>query len=102
MPALRRAESCLHIGSRAFACLLLLLVSSLAMARDARMHGANGGGGECPEAAAAAAVAKPAPAAKALPATTGKTRAPTTFRGGSDDTDARTPRWHRFLPGMFR
>jgi len=82
-------------------CLLLLCASSLATAREVRMHGPNGDGGTCPEAAASAA-ATPA-AAKHAPVVNrpGKARAPAAFRNGGDDT-TRTPRWHSFLPGMFR
>jgi hypothetical protein len=98
IPAMRRAG--LHMG----VLLLLLGMSSLAIARDVRMHGANSGGGECPEAAAAAAApAKADTVSKPTSATTtpDKARASTSFRG-SDDAGTRTPRWHRFLPGMFR
>jgi len=37
-------------------CLILLFASWMASARDVRMHGANGDGGDCPDATAAAAV----------------------------------------------
>lgn len=83
-------------------CLLLLCASSTVTARDARMHGANGDGGACPDAvanpAAPTTTTKPAPVA----VNRGKAKAPTTFRGGGDDSGSRTPRWHSFLPGMFR
>lgn len=86
-------------------CLLLLCASFVVTARDVRMHGANGdGGGGCSdEAAAPADTSTPA---KHVPvaANRGKAKAPTSFRGsggGSDDAP-HAPRWHSFLPGMFR
>ncbi len=90
-------------GFRLVFCTLLLLgASSAAMARDVRLHGANGDGGDCPEAlvgepAAPGAIDKHPPAAARS-----KVKAPTTFRGSADDGGHRPPRWHRFLPGMFR
>lgn len=97
MPVPSRTE-----GLRWAVCLLLLLAASSAtLAGEVRRHGANGNGGDCPEAALAEAAAIRPPDKRPPAATPGKARAPTTFRG-SDDNDARTPRWHRFLPGMFR
>jgi hypothetical protein len=85
-------------------CLLLLCISSVVSARDVRMHGANGDGGACPDATPAPAV--PATTATTKPGTTtsarGKAKAPIPFRGGDDDIGPHTPRWHSFLPGMFR
>ncbi len=97
MPVPSRIE-----GFRLVFCVLLLSASSAAMARDVRLHGADGNGGDCPEAAASEA-ATPHMIDKRPPAATrGKAKVPTTFRGSSDDNGSRTPRWHRFLPGMFR
>ena len=84
-------------------CLLLLCSSAMVSARDVRMHGANGDGGACSEPASAPAgavttAAKPA----TTPASHAKVKAPTLFRGGDDDSTPHTPRWHSFLPGMFR
>lgn len=85
-------------------CLLLLCISSIVSARDVRMHGANGDGGACPDATAASV--NPATTTAAKPASTtlnpGKVKAPILFRGGDDDVGPHTPRWHSFLPGMFR
>ena len=89
-------------GFRLLSCLLLLGASSAAMAREVRLHGADGNGGDCPE-ALASATAVPRATDKHPPAATrGKAKAPTTFRGSTDDAGSRPPRWHRFLPGMFR
>ncbi|HVR81578.1 MAG TPA: hypothetical protein VHF02_05805 [Luteimonas sp.] len=83
-----------------YAMLMLLLcgASSIAIARDVQMHGANGDGGSeaCPETI-------PAPAKRVAPAVShGKVKAPASLRGGSDDVGSHAPRWHSFLPGMFR
>jgi hypothetical protein len=69
------------------------------------MHGPNGdGGGSCsdessaPLASLVPAKATPAPIPRA-----GKPKAPTALRSGGDDsTGMHAPRWHSFLPGMFR
>lgn len=86
-------------------CLLLLFATSMVNARDVRMHGANGDGGACPEAPAVATLgAATIPARHAAPTSAlsrGKAKAPTPFRG-DEDTGSHTPRWHSFLPGMFR
>ena len=87
-------------------CLLLLSAGALAEVRDVRMHGPNGDGGDCTEADAAvpadaatpgtkpaATAAKPAGAARIKPVVTVR---------GSDTGTSHAPRWHSFLPGMFR
>lgn len=84
-------------------CLLLLSLSAFADARDVRMHGPNGDGGagaDCPVAAST-----PAPVNVQRPVTSpmhGKVKTPPLFRGGDDDASPHAPRWHSFLPGMFR
>ena len=87
-------------------CLLLLCLTSGAHARDIRMHGPNGdGGGSCSD-ESSAPLASLVPATKASPAPAphlGKPKAPTALRSGGDDsTGMHAPRWHSFLPGMFR
>jgi hypothetical protein len=85
-------------------CLFLLCASAMVSARDVRMHGANGDGGACAEPASApAATTAPQPKPAATTATGhGKVKTPPLFRGGDDDTTSHMPRWHSFLPGMFR
>jgi hypothetical protein len=91
---------------RIAACLLLVCVSTTAAARDIRMQGANGDGGRCPEVVAAAAEAnattgKAQPAAS-TPAPRAKTTKPASARSEGDTPRISAPRWHSFLPGMFR
>ena len=101
--------------SRALLSVLLLLGSTGAYAKESAPGGDAGGGNtqqQCSdvdnamEAAGVAPVAKPrvvkAPAApvRAKPAKA----LPTATRGDSEVDGSRlpTPRWHSFLPGMFR
>ena len=94
--------------SRSVLFLLLLCASASVAARDVRMQGANGDGGHCPEIAAAVAEAE-APASKPVRSTTSTTKpskpakSTPAARGDSDGgTRIQPPRWHSFLPGMFR
>lgn len=89
-------------GFRMVFCVLLLAASSAAMAREVRLNGANGNGGDCPEALASETATPHTIGKRPAAATRGKAKAPATFRGSSDDNISRTPRWHRFLPGMVR
>lgn len=86
-------------------CLLLLCVSLSVAARDVRLSGANSGDGTCPE-LSAAGIDEGSVVHVGKPATvTPRTRSakPAVGRGtGSDETTVRPPRWHSFLPGMFR
>ena len=88
------------MSTRLALCLLLTCTSFAAGARDVRQADANGSGGTCADELPVTAEDPPpvgaggkrnAPAgAKAAPA-----------RGG-DNQSMRPPRWHSFLPGMFR
>lgn len=85
--------------------LALAIVSLPVAARTAPLASANGETSECPDVAATDADNDPVPANKpaakrgsAAPAA-GKPRP--SARGG-DTLQVRGPRWHRFLPGMFR
>lgn len=88
-------------------CLLLLSAGALAEVRDVRMHGPNGDGGDCSEADAATPADDPAPAGAkpaataAKPAGAARIKPVMTVRG-SDAGSSHAPRWHSFLPGMFR
>ncbi len=91
-------------------CLLLASAGAFAEARDVRMQGPNSGGGECVEANAdldqdvVPGVDAAATAAQATKPT-GSTRIKPVIgvRGGdAGGSNAHSPRWHSFLPGMFR
>ena len=93
-------------------CLLFAAPAAAAGTREPRMHGPGGDAGACtsPDAAPAPevpAVAAGKPTATTKPAATAPARIKpvVTVRGGggSDDTGSvHAPRWHSFLPGMFR
>ena len=71
---------------------------------EVALHGPNGNGGDCDRPVAAAPEAaspKPVPAPAVNKRNTIKPVV--SVRGGdSDDSTGNTPRWHSFLPGMFR
>lgn len=98
MPAPRKTQ-----GSRyLLLSLLLLSAGSMAGAREVRLHGPNGDGG-CPDAATPVAVTAPAKSAATTTTHGTKIKPVITVRGGGDDTStSHAPRWHSFLPGMFR
>ncbi|GAB3379482.1 hypothetical protein [Lysobacter fragariae] len=89
---------------RTLLCLLIAFASTGVLARESKLSDANGGG--CPS-QAAHQVQNRAAGRDAAP-----TQAPTvkkakvSAQGGGDSDDAgvrmASPRWHRFLPGMFR
>ena len=91
-------------------CLLLASAGAFAEARDVRMQGPNSGGGECVEAdpdidpdvvpgVDATATAKQA----TQPAGSTRIKPVIGVRGGDAASGgAHSPRWHSFLPGMFR
>jgi hypothetical protein len=88
---------------RLMTCLLLLCASMSVAAGGMQRSGANGDGGTCPEVIAAggeepqiARAGKPAAATAR-----NRTDKPAVSRGGDQNT-VRPPRWHSFLPGMFR
>ena len=89
--------------SRIALSLLLVCACVSIDAREIRLSGANGDGGSCPD--LTATVASDAAADKSR-ATTQPVRAKpakaTTTRATGDAGRVSTPRWHSFLPGMFR
>ncbi|MDQ3228574.1 MAG: hypothetical protein M3Q13_02400 [Pseudomonadota bacterium] len=85
---------------RSTLCILLLCASTTVLARDIRMQSPNGEEGTCPTAEAEANDdAKPVTPRAPTPAK--RAKQPTTVRSG-DNTRTHGPRWHSFLPGMFR
>lgn len=88
---------------------LLLLCASTSVAARAPMHGSNGDNSSCPEIAAAVAAADArstkARGATPVPVASRKSSKPTARGGGGDSEGSprlQAPRWHSFLPGMFR
>ena len=89
---------------RLLLCLLLICASFPLMARDIRMMGANGNNGGdaqdnaqvCDDDASQRTAAKPS-AHVVKPA-----KAKPSVSYGDSLGDVRPPRWHSFLPGMFR
>lgn len=87
-----------------FTTLMLALASLPAAARTSPLLSANDDVAECPDIAAAAddeaaVVAKPAAAKRGAAPAANKARPATR---GNGTAPVRAPRWHRFLPGMFR
>lgn len=87
---------------RTVVCLLIALASASVVARESRLSDAEGGSCRGAHAATARAperdpLVAPAQVKKARPAIPANTSG-----GGGDDVRMTSPRWHRFLPGMFR
>lgn len=86
---------------RTAVCLLIVAASATVAARESKLSDAEGGSCRGAQSVSTRApdrdpVVLPAPLvkkAKPLPSNTG---------GGGDDVRLQSPRWHRFLPGMFR
>lgn len=80
---------------------------AVAANNEVALQGPNGNGSaaDCdhaPATAADAASSKPVPTAPAKRSST-RVKPVVTVRGGDgDDASSHTPRWHSFLPGMFR
>ncbi len=87
-----------------FTTLSLALASLPVAARTSPLSSANGDSAECPDIVAATDDAgttpaiKPAAAKRSAPATN---KTPPAARSNGTPP-VRAPRWHRFLPGMFR
>lgn len=87
---------------RIVVCLLIALASASVAARESKLSDAEGG--SCRGAQSATSRA-PDRDATVLPAPVKKTKPalPSNTGGGGDDVRLpSSPRWHRFLPGMFR
>jgi hypothetical protein len=85
--------------SRFLVCLLMVFACLPVLAREVRLQSANGDGGTCPEAAAEAVVQPRDKGKRAASAAPAKTKP--SYRGDAGN-GVRTPRWHSFVPGMFR
>lgn len=78
-------------------CLLIAFASAGVAARDFKQSSANGG--SCPDSIAD----KEPAAASARKAPTRATRAKPSVHGDAvGNSRLQSPRWHSFLPGMFR
>lgn len=84
---------------RIVVCLLIALASTSAAARESRLSDAEGG--SC-RGAQSSVVRAPERDTPALPAPAKKSKSLPSSHGGGDDVRLPSPRWHRFLPGMFR
>ena len=84
---------------RIVVCLLIALASASVAARESKLADADGG--SCPNRATASVTRTPAPAV-AAPAKKTKQNLSPAIGGGGEETRLPSPRWHRFLPGMFR
>jgi len=89
--------------SRIALCLLLVCACASIDAREIRLAGANGDGGGCPDLVESTApdgqADKPRAATQPVRAKPAK---PATTRASADGGRVSAPRWHSFLPGMFR
>lgn len=100
MPATRQIP-----GSRfLLLCLLLTSAGAMAGAREVRLHGPNGDGGCADATTPAATAAAPAKSTSTPARPADKIKPVITVRGGGGDDSgtSHAPRWHSFLPGMFR
>jgi hypothetical protein len=85
---------------RIVVCLLIALASAGAAARESRLSAADDG--SC-RGAQSSIVRAPERDTPALPAPAKKSKSlPSGNGGGGNDVRLPSPRWHRFLPGMFR
>ena len=89
--------------------LALALVSLPVLARTSPLMAANADQCGCPDADAApvteqvdSTTAKPAAAKRSAAPTAAKARQATPYRNAEPTPPRAAPRWHRFLPGMFR
>lgn len=88
--------------------LIGLSISLPAVARTGAMMNANSDAAECPDVAAAVddeatgGATAPKPAAAKRGAAPAQNRARPGARDANAGAPVRGPRWHRFLPGMFR
>lgn len=80
-------------------CLMVLVASSTVAAREIKLSSANSG--SCPESTAIARETSRATPRAPAPAREMKAKAAVHGDAGSTSR-MQSPRWHSFLPGMFR
>lgn len=88
--------------SRLLVCLLLMSACLPVLAREVRLQGANGDGGACPEANASEVVGPPRSKGKRAAVAAPDKAKPNGYRGDDGNGVMHAPRWHSFVPGMFR
>lgn len=81
-------------------CLLIAFVSAGVAAREVKLSGANSG--SCPERTIKPAATRSVERSEAPPAPQPKASKPTVSSDADGGSRLQAPRWHRFLPGMFR
>ncbi|MDI9238658.1 hypothetical protein QLQ15_06985 [Lysobacter sp. LF1] len=79
-------------------CLLIVVASSTVAAREIKLSSANSG--SCPESAALVRETPRATPHATAPQREAKARP--TVHGDATGPRMQSPRWHSFLPGMFR
>ena len=88
--------------SRILFCLILICLCTTASAREMRQVGGSDDG-SCPEIAAAVAEAEAnAPAAKSRASAPARAKSSKASGVRGEAQRVQAPRWHSFLPGMFR
>lgn len=86
---------------RIVVCLLITLASTSVAAREVKLSDANGG--SCPSHGTRPAAERLLDQEAAAPAAADRSSKATTPGGGNEaGPRLQAPRWHRFLPGMFR
>jgi hypothetical protein len=88
--------------SKLLLCLMLCCVGLPVAARDAAQGPSNGGSCAVTQEETADGDGARGTADKRAGQTPAATRAATPRRGGDGEAATRPPRWHSFLPGMFR
>lgn len=79
-------------------CLLVMVASSTVAAREIKLSSANSG--SCPESTSVAR--ETSRATPRAPAPARELKAKPTVHGDATGSRMQSPRWHSFLPGMFR
>ena len=86
---------------RIVVCLLIAFASAGVVARESKMSDADGG--SCPSHSSRQTTTRTTrDTAAPTQAPANKVKAGTQGGGDSDGNRLQSPRWHRFLPGMFR
>lgn len=85
---------------RIVVCLMIAFASATVAARESKLSDADGG--SCPTRSSRPAASASRAADRDMAAPVPAKKAKAVLPGGGDDVRLPSPRWHRFLPGMFR